>query len=1001
MTWPNITLKRGHHPERHPARRGSTSRPASSSPPPATSSTRSTAAITLIGPGGEAPAGVGVRRGVPGQVEGPGVRRRLERHGDRGAGDRPPWIPRQEPSPDAAGRRAGVVARPAFGDALADRGAAAPAGSGVSPSGAAAGDVVRRSVEFANVLGLSAVGRWALARRRGRRRRRPAGAAADRLLAVVSGRPDDVARRRRDRRPRRSRRPRGSPPGATAASAVRRDAAAPRAASPAAAPRRPNGPLGAAVGRHLRPSARRRAAARVPRDRRRGRRGAPPSWTAWRSCSASAPPVPTETTSSSDAARRRARRRPAADPPVRRGARAGTARGEAMPRRGLPIAMARRGATVAGPATSPGAIASGLRAELDATPPIPAANVRRSAASTDDASNRAAAPSSGGRAPSTRPGAPGRAPGGFASRAPQPSRDAGGPAPAPAGRRPPSTPAAASTPSVRARLVEAGAGGRPAGGPACGSPFPEGPPRGVRPDEIDRDGRQDTRSGAGSRTPAGHAGAGVARRTPPGAAPDHDSGRPRWGRGRPPHTSPVRRRLRPARHGRDPRRPAGRAPGCSTARSGGGGSSRRPSSCRDPCGPPSPGRPGPRPRTRPTRHRPPRRRRAPTPVSRPGHHEPAPSGRQRRRPTAPPRGRQHRQHRERPARPAAPVPRARITRTGARHRARQQGPATSATDVADGSPPTPSGAGASAAGPSAAGSAGRALPLGVADLASRRRPTSPGHPAGAVARPDELGVLRRLPTTLTPPDDAIALGSDAAGRVGPPRWSRRHRRRHDVRAGDRRSVGRPEPCRRHPSGRPPRHPHRTRDPRPSGAGRHRRPLDHHEPRSRRHPPHGPRHGPDGAGTRRRPRPAGARLAVAVPRSARHVATGGAAAVERCTGRRCGRCRRPRPERRRTGDGGVARAPHRRRLADVAAPDRRHDGHRRTATRRVRRPDRSGDGDRDRGARRPVADVPRHRPPARRAAPGVTTDGTRGARPRRPAPPPRRRGAGGDRRPPRR
>ncbi len=53
MTWPNITLKRGITQNDTPARRGSTSRRASSSPPTATSSTRSTAAITLIGPAGK------------------------------------------------------------------------------------------------------------------------------------------------------------------------------------------------------------------------------------------------------------------------------------------------------------------------------------------------------------------------------------------------------------------------------------------------------------------------------------------------------------------------------------------------------------------------------------------------------------------------------------------------------------------------------------------------------------------------------------------------------------------------------------------------------------------------------------------------------------------------------------------------------------------------------------------------------------------------------------
>ena len=47
------------------------------------------------------------------------------------------------------------------------------------------------------------------------------------------------------------------------------------------------------------------------------------------------------------------------------------------PRRGLPLAAARRGSTTAGPSTSPGAIAAGLRATLDATPPAEPAVRRR------------------------------------------------------------------------------------------------------------------------------------------------------------------------------------------------------------------------------------------------------------------------------------------------------------------------------------------------------------------------------------------------------------------------------------------------------------------------------------------------------------------------------------------------------------------------------------------------------------------------------------------------
>ena len=47
------------------------------------------------------------------------------------------------------------------------------------------------------------------------------------------------------------------------------------------------------------------------------------------------------------------------------------------PRRGLPLAASRRGSTTAGPSTSPGAIAAGLRATLDPTPPAEPAVRRR------------------------------------------------------------------------------------------------------------------------------------------------------------------------------------------------------------------------------------------------------------------------------------------------------------------------------------------------------------------------------------------------------------------------------------------------------------------------------------------------------------------------------------------------------------------------------------------------------------------------------------------------
>ena len=92
MTWPNITLKRG--------------------------ITQSDSLLTWLNkssgeqfaangnkldpldggdhadrPGRQAAAGVGVRRRLPGQVDGTALRRRVDRHGGRGTGDRPPWIP--------------------------------------------------------------------------------------------------------------------------------------------------------------------------------------------------------------------------------------------------------------------------------------------------------------------------------------------------------------------------------------------------------------------------------------------------------------------------------------------------------------------------------------------------------------------------------------------------------------------------------------------------------------------------------------------------------------------------------------------------------------------------------------------------------------------------------------------------------------------------------------------------------------------------------------------
>ena len=79
-------------------------------------------------PGGAAAAGVGVRRRLPDQVEGPRLRRRLDRHGDGGAGDHAPWIPSQDAHLTPRRRRSGRRWRGASG-----RGS----GSGARPPDAA------------------------------------------------------------------------------------------------------------------------------------------------------------------------------------------------------------------------------------------------------------------------------------------------------------------------------------------------------------------------------------------------------------------------------------------------------------------------------------------------------------------------------------------------------------------------------------------------------------------------------------------------------------------------------------------------------------------------------------------------------------------------------------------------------------------------------------------------------------------------------------------------
>ena len=108
--------------------------------------------------------------------------------------------PRTSSDAAASGPTA-AVARPDFGDRLAQR-VRPRQRLGRQALGRAAGDVVRRSVEFATSVGVSATGRWTLARHRAGDRRSAAGASADRLLALV----DERGGRRRDRHRRRAHR---------------------------------------------------------------------------------------------------------------------------------------------------------------------------------------------------------------------------------------------------------------------------------------------------------------------------------------------------------------------------------------------------------------------------------------------------------------------------------------------------------------------------------------------------------------------------------------------------------------------------------------------------------------------------------------------------------------------------------------------------------------------------------------------------------------------------
>ncbi len=338
MTWPNITLKRGitqNDTLLTWLNKSSGEQFAANG----NKLTRSTAAITLVGPCGPTTAGLGVRRRLPDPLEGSAVRRRVERHGRRGAGDRPPRLPRQGSRPDVSDDAAGTTPRPDFGRAIVER---------VAPRrrvtrtvvGRAAGEVSRRSVQFAGGLGLSSTSRWA--------RDTASGADVDGLSVRPpidywpwsddAGESDDVAR---------------TAAVATSEPVVRRATPTPRA-----------DPFG--------------GDRRLAMAARLAGLGAPGSGTA-APASVPAQPVaaPVATTASRGGAQRRARG-------------SGTAR---PVRRGLPIAAARLGRTAAGPATSPGAIASSLKATLDPTPPAPEAAVRRSSRPSATAPGRAGATS--------------------------------------------------------------------------------------------------------------------------------------------------------------------------------------------------------------------------------------------------------------------------------------------------------------------------------------------------------------------------------------------------------------------------------------------------------------------------------------------------------------------------------------------------------------------------------------------------------------------------------
>ena len=176
-----------HHPERHAADLAQQVVRRAVRAPTATSSTRSTAAITLIGPAAQRLRAWEFDGAFPVKWKGPDFAVELERHGDRGAGDHAPWVPSQDPrlTPRSA----------AFGDGAGRGASGRRQRSGRArrrtPGGrlrGAAGGAVR-----AGRSGCRACGRWQLERDRRRRRRPPLGAAADRLLAVAATRRDEAA----------------------------------------------------------------------------------------------------------------------------------------------------------------------------------------------------------------------------------------------------------------------------------------------------------------------------------------------------------------------------------------------------------------------------------------------------------------------------------------------------------------------------------------------------------------------------------------------------------------------------------------------------------------------------------------------------------------------------------------------------------------------------------------------------------------------------------------